>query len=243
MGIVAKNVGISFGDPPVHVLSQISVAIESGEYVSLTGRSGAGKSTLLYVLSSLDNPTEGSVEIDGTDITRIEPEELYRFRNQNMGFIFQFHYLIAELTAIQNVLMPAMKFKQEKQRRARAEHLLEQFGLKEKLNRYPRQMSGGEQQRLAIARALVMEPKYLFADEPTGALDTVNASTVMSILQDCNVKEKMTVILVTHDPDFAKIPPRQIVLADGRVIADRRGEPLSSPPANSAITPRVTPTT
>ena len=135
-----------------------------------------------------------------------------------MGFVFQFHYLIAELTAIQNVLMPAMKFKEEKRRRARAEMLLEQFGLKDKLHRYPRQLSGGEQQRLAIARSLIMEPQYLFADEPTGALDTINAESVMNILRDCSVKDGMTVIMVTHDPDFSQMAQRQIRLADGRII-------------------------
>jgi len=218
MGIIAKNVGKIFGTPPVQALSDISLEIKSGEFVSLTGRSGAGKSTLLYVLSSLDNPTEGSVEISGHEITKMDSEELYRFRNQKMGFVFQFHYLIAELTAIQNVMMPALKYHEEKKRRPRAEMLLEQFGLKDKLQRYPRQLSGGEQQRLAIARALIMEPLYLFADEPTGALDTTNAETVMNILRDCSVKDGMTVIMVTHDPDFSKMAQREIRLADGRVV-------------------------
>ncbi|MGZ3689508.1 MAG: ABC transporter ATP-binding protein, partial [Bdellovibrionota bacterium] len=149
MGITAKNVGKTIGNPPAHVLNDVSFEIRDGEFVSLTGRSGAGKSTLLYVLSSLDNPSEGVIEIGGEEITKMTPDDLYRFRNLKMGFVFQFHYLIPELTAIQNVLMPAMKFKQERQRRSRAEMLLEGFGLKEKLNRYPRQLSGGEQQRLA----------------------------------------------------------------------------------------------
>lgn len=220
MSLVAKGVGKKFGTPPVRALSDISVDIRDGEFVSLSGRSGAGKSTLLYVLSSLDNPTEGSIEIEGRDITRMTSEELHRFRNEKMGFVFQFHYLIAELTAIQNVLMPAMKLKQDRQRRPRAEQLLEQFGLGGKLDRYPRQLSGGEQQRLAIARSLIMEPKYLFADEPTGALDTVNAESVMKILEDCSRKQGMTVIMVTHDPDFAAMAPRQIRLADGKVVND-----------------------
>ncbi len=218
MGIIAKNINKSFGTPPVHVLSDISLDIKDGEFISLTGRSGAGKSTLLYVLSSLDDPTSGSVEIADRDITQMSSDELYRFRNQKMGFVFQFHYLIAELTAIQNILLPAMKFNEEVIRRPRAEMLLEQFGLKEKINRYPRQLSGGEQQRLAIARSLVMEPKYLFADEPTGSLDTTNAESVMNILQDCSRKQGMTVIMVTHDPDFSKLADRQIRLADGRIV-------------------------
>jgi len=220
MGIIAKNVGKAFGKPQVRVLNNISLDVRDGEFVSLTGKSGAGKSTLLYILSSLDDATEGSVEISGQDITKMEPEELYRFRNQKMGFVFQFHYLIAELTAIQNVLMPAMKFKEDKKRRGRAEMLLEQFGLKEKLHRYPRQLSGGEQQRLAIARSLIMEPQYLFADEPTGALDTTNAESVMNILRDCSSIQKMTVIMVTHDPDFSLMAQRQIRLADGKIITE-----------------------
>ncbi len=224
MGIIASHVGKQFGSPPVRVLSDISLTIADGEFVSLSGRSGAGKSTLLYVLSSLDNPTEGQIEISGKNITQMDSDELHHFRNTQMGFVFQFHYLIAELTAIQNVLMPAMKLKREEELRPRALELLEQFGLKAKLDRYPRQLSGGEQQRLAIARALIMKPKYLFADEPTGALDTVNAESVMRILQECSARDKMTVIMVTHDPDFAAMAPRKIVLADGKVVQDNGGE-------------------
>lgn len=217
MSLIAKNVEKIFGTPPIKALSDISIEIKDGEFVSLTGRSGAGKSTLLYILSSLDSPTNGSVEIAGEDISRMDSEHLYRFRNKKMGFIFQFHYLIAELTAIQNVLLPAMKFNEEKKRQLRAEILLKQFGLEDKLNRLPRQLSGGEQQRLAIARSLIMEPQYLFADEPTGALDTANAEIVMTILKDCSEKQGMTVIMVTHDPDFSKMAKREIRLTDGKI--------------------------
>ncbi len=219
MGIIARNINKSFGTPAVKVLKDISLEIKDREFISLTGRSGAGKSTLLYILSSLDNPTDGSVEINGREITKMESDELHRFRNQKMGFVFQFHYLIAELTAIQNVLMPAMKLKEEEKRRPKAENLLEQFGIRDKLDRYPRQLSGGEQQRLAIARALIMDPDYLFADEPTGALDTTNAEVVMNILRDCSLKNGMTVVMVTHDPDFSQMAQRQIHLADGRILS------------------------
>lgn len=220
MGIVSNHIGISFGTPPTRVLTDINLTISDGEFVSLTGRSGAGKSTLLYVLSSLDNPTEGTVSIEGKDISKMTSKELHVFRNTQLGFVFQFHYLIAELTVIENVLVPALKNHEEKSRRARAESLIAQFGLSAKMNRYPRQLSGGEMQRVAIARALIMQPKYLFADEPTGALDTSNADSVMNILKECNEKEGTTVIMVTHDPDFAKMTKRQIRLADGRVIED-----------------------
>jgi len=218
MSIKLENVGKQIGKPATRILSDISFEIGDGEFVALTGKSGSGKSTLLYLISSLDNPSEGRIFFSGGALDAMEPEELFRFRNQKMGFVFQFHYLIAELSALENVLMPAWKFDEKKKRQGLAESLLEQFGLKDKMNRLPRQLSGGEQQRLAIARALVMEPQYLFADEPTGSLDTVNGEIVMNIITDANLKRKTTVILVTHDPDFANAAKRQIHLSDGKVV-------------------------
>jgi putative ABC transport system ATP-binding protein/lipoprotein-releasing system ATP-binding protein len=220
MGIDAEHLGIAFGKPATRVLTDINLKIADREFVSLTGRSGAGKSTLLYVLSSLDDPTEGKVLIDGQDIAQMTSKQLHFFRNTKLGFVFQFHYLLAELTVLENVLVPALKRHEDKARRPRAEKLIAQFGLAEKMHRFPRQLSGGEMQRVAIARALIMQPQYLFADEPTGALDTTNAESVMNILKDCNEKEGTTVIIVTHDPDFAKMTKRQIRLADGRIIDD-----------------------
>jgi len=220
MGIEATHLGIQFGTPPTRVLTDINLKIEDGEFVSLTGRSGAGKSSLLYVLSSLDDPTEGSVSIGGKNISTMTSKELHEFRNTKLGFVFQFHYLLAELTVLENVLVPTLKLHLEVEKRARAENLIAQFGLEEKMHRHPRQLSGGEMQRVAIARALIMKPKYLFADEPTGALDTANAESVIRILSECNEKEDTTVIMVTHDPDFAKMTKRQIRLADGRVVED-----------------------
>lgn len=135
-----------------------------------------------------------------------------------MGFVFQFHYLIAELTALENVLMPTMKFNKQNEKREYAKHLLAEFGLANKMNRLPRQLSGGEQQRVAIARAFVQNPQYFFADEPTGALDSASGEMVMNILIDANKKFGTTVVLVTHDPDFANLAQRQIRLVDGRMI-------------------------
>jgi putative ABC transport system ATP-binding protein/lipoprotein-releasing system ATP-binding protein len=218
MSIIAKNISKKIGDPATQVLSDISFEIKNGEFVSLTGRSGSGKSTLLYILSSLDNPSDGTVEIDGRAINKMPNEELYRFRNEKMGFVFQFHYLIAELTALENVLMPTMKFNKQNEKREYARHLLAEFGLGEKMNRLPRQLSGGEQQRVAIARAFVQNPQYFFADEPTGALDSASGEMVMNILIDANKKFGTTVVLVTHDPDFANLAQRQIRLVDGRMI-------------------------
>ena len=217
MAIIAQNIGKEIGVPSTRVLTDISLEIQDGEFVALTGRSGSGKSTLLYLLSSLDTPSEGKIEISGKDLQKISSDELYLFRNQHMGFVFQFHYLIAELTSVENVLMPTVKLHQKEKRRPAAESLLEQFGLKDKMQRLPRQLSGGEQQRVAIARSLIMEPQYLFADEPTGSLDSINGDIVMKIFTDVNRQKKTTVILVTHEPDFAKLAQRQILLKDGRI--------------------------
>ncbi len=217
MGIIAKNIGKQVGNPVVRILTDISLTVEDGEFVSLTGKSGSGKSTLLYILSSLDTPSEGTVHVSGKDLNLMDSEDLYRFRNQQMGFVFQFHYLIAELTSLENVLMPTMKLNRQVELKPYAESLLEQFGLKDKMNRYPRQLSGGEEQRVAIARALIMKPKYLFADEPTGSLDSSNGEKVMEIIENVNKKEKTTVVLVTHDTDFANLAQKQIRLVDGKI--------------------------
>lgn len=215
--IVAKGVGKSLGTPPNIILADIDLEIREGEFVALTGRSGSGKSTLLYLLSSLDTVTAGRVEFGGRDLTRLSSRELNEFRNQNMGFVFQFHYLISELSALENALLPARKAGRMRKVADYATHLLTEFGLGEKLDRLPRQLSGGEQQRVAIARALSMRPKYLFADEPTGALDSVNGDIVMKIIRKANT-DGTTVVMVTHDPDFAATAQRQVHLADGRIV-------------------------
>ena len=220
MGIVATKIEKSFGEPPVKVLKGISLTIDDGEFVALTGRSGSGKSTLMYILSSLDNPTSGTVVISGKDLASLSSEELHQFRNEQLGFVFQSSYMIAELNVINNVLMPTRKLNEQEKRRPYAEKLIEDFGLKDKMSRLPRQLSGGEQQRVAIARALVMQPKYLFADEPTGSLDSVGGDNVIKIFKDINTKNKTTIIMVTHDPDYAKEAKRIIVLADGQVVPE-----------------------
>jgi len=212
----------SFGEPPVHALRGLSFHVERGEFVAITGRSGSGKSTLLYVLSGLDNPSSGEVMITGRNIHRMGGEELHLFRNSRMGFVFQFHYLLPELTSIENILMPARKFRKERERRARALSLIEEFGVEHCANKYPSQMSGGEQQRVAVARALIMEPDFIFADEPTGNLDSINGERVLDILTGINREHGTTVLLVTHEPDFAARAGRQIQLADGKIASDRR---------------------
>lgn len=224
MSIQAVQLSKSFGDPPIRVLHEMSFQIESGDFVALTGRSGSGKSTLLYLLGALDFPTMGYVVLGGHNLSSVSERELHRIRNQHVGFVFQFHYLLPELTALENVLTPVRKAAdfgsavQEFQDRAR--ELFVRFGLEGKENRLPRHLSGGEQQRVAIARALVMRPKYLFADEPTGALDSVNGETVMRLFEEANRQDGATVIMVTHDTGFASRARRQIRLVDGRIAED-----------------------
>lgn len=218
MSIQVQKVYKSFGEENIQVLKDVSFEVQDNEFVALTGRSGSGKSTLLYIVSTLDQPTSGEVLFDRENVRKFDQEALHRFRNQSIGFVFQFHYLLAELTALENVLMPARKFHQETQQRKFAAELLDLMGLSHRLNHMPRQLSGGEQQRVAIARALVMKPKYLFADEPTGNLDTANGEMVMSLLNRAVSEFKTAIVMVTHDTGFASRAHRQIVLSDGEIV-------------------------
>ena len=218
MGIKLADIQKSFGNPPVNILKGITAEITDGEFVSIVGRSGCGKSTLLYIISTLDAPTSGGVFIDGEDVLKMSSVELHRFRNLKMGFVFQFHHLLPELNALENILMPAMKANRRDERRNFALFLLKEFGLESKGGSFPSQLSGGEQQRVAIARALVMEPKYLFADEPTGNLDSANGNAVMNLFRKINVERKMTIVYVTHDREFSNRADRKIEMADGQIV-------------------------
>lgn len=220
--IKAVNMIKSFGEPPIEILHGLNFEISDGSFVAVTGRSGSGKSTLLYCISTLDAPTQGQVFFDGQELGEMSSEDLHHFRNEKMGFIFQFHYLLPELTALENVLMPTRKLNLQIQKKNRAKELLDLVGLSGKLNSLPREMSGGEQQRVAIARSLIMNPKYIFADEPTGNLDSVNGDTVMQILKDITSHGGTSVIYVTHDPDFAAMAGHSIQLADGRIVLDEK---------------------
>jgi len=197
------------------VLKSINLKIENGEFVSLVGRSGSGKSTLLYIISTLDRATSGDVYYDKHNVTEIPKEEIYTLRNKNIGFVFQFHYLIQELSAIENVLLPARKARELEKRRPLATQLLKEVGLEGLENRYPSELSGGEQQRVAIARALIMEPTYIFADEPTGNLDSINGLMIIELFEKINREKGTTIIYVTHDKEFAAKARRQITLVDG----------------------------
>ncbi|MDV6236563.1 ABC transporter ATP-binding protein [Leptospira ellisii] len=217
VGIEVNDLRKTFGNS--EIIKGVGLEIEEGDYVSLTGKSGSGKSTLLYMISSLDPPSSGNIRIDGEDLYRMKEEEIHEFRNKKMGFIFQFHYLLPEFTALENVLMPARKAGALNESQSYAEHLLEEFDLKERMDYRIGRLSGGQAQRVAIARALVMHPKYIFADEPTGALDSTNTKVVMNILEKVNREKNTTIIVVTHDNEFASRTKRQIRLVDGRIVS------------------------
>lgn len=223
--IEAVEITKQFNPLDAPVIKGVSFQIAPGEFVSIWGRSGSGKTTLLYILSTLDRPTSGDLRYHGQSVTAMSESEILALRNQKMGFIFQFHYLMGELSALENVLLPARKQGLHRLKRAEAEHLLAQVGLAEKRHRLPSQLSGGEQQRVAIARALIMNPEYIFADEPTGSLDTANAERVMELLRERHEKQKTTLILVTHEEDFAKQAQRRIVLKDGFILHDETLSP------------------
>ena len=232
MSIRLENVIKSFGEPPTQIIKNVSFELGDGEFVALTGRSGSGKSTLLYMISSLDNPTSGKVLLQGQNIAEMPQQELHAFRNTQMGFIFQYHYLLPEFTALENVLMPAIKAGTAQQKRAEATELLKSFDLGQRMHHLPSQLSGGESQRVAIARALIMNPKFIFADEPTGSLDTVNAMNVMQIFQQVNRETGCTIVYVTHDTDFAALAQKQILLVDGQVssITMKKGAKIKAAP-------------
>lgn len=224
MGIRISHLGKSFGEPPTQVLKDLSFEIGDGEFIALTGRSGSGKSTLLYILSTLDPPTGGELSIDGENTSEISKEAIHRFRNQKMGFVFQFHYLLPELNCLENVLIPARKTGRHKASREEAIELMKEFeidGLKDKV---PGKISGGERQRVAIARALIMKPKYLFADEPTGNLDSLSGEKVIRIFERINERLGTTIVMVTHDLGYAARAHRQIGLVDGRIEFDRKND-------------------
>lgn len=210
-----------FGAPPQRILHSLDFKIETGEFVSISGKSGSGKSTLLYTISTLDLPSFGLVEIDGIDVKKMTSKQAHSFRNENVGFIFQFHYLLPELDALENILLPARNLNKMEEKKPRAFELLEHLGLKGKEKSLPSKMSGGEQQRVAIARALILQPKYIFADEPTGNLDTENAEIVINLLKAVN-SAGTTVCLVTHDPDFARAASREIYLKDGQISTRKK---------------------
>jgi lipoprotein-releasing system ATP-binding protein len=206
------------------VLRGIDLSIDAGEFAALVGPSGSGKSTLLYLLGGLDRPDAGTVTIDGVELSAVSDDELARLRNRLIGFVYQFHFLLPEFSALENVLMPlwARGGGRSRDDQGWGRELLERVGLADHAEKRPRELSGGEQQRVAVARALVNRPKLLLADEPTGNLDSANARTVYDLFREVNRELGQTILVVTHDLDWAARSDRLLRLLDGRLVGDGR---------------------
>ena len=208
------------GTPPVHALSDVSVSVRHGEFVGIVGASGSGKSTLLHVIGTLTRPTSGSVFINGMNTDGMSDGALSGLRSRDVGFVFQEFFLISGLSAVQNVANGLLySGVQETDRLRRSEIMLERVGLSHRLNHLPNEMSGGEQQRVAVARALVHEPSFVLADEPTGNLDSRSTESMMELFYSLN-EEGTTIIIITHDREVAERFPRQVVLKDGKIESD-----------------------
>ena len=215
--IHAKGIEKSFGD--LKVLKGLDFSVAKSEVVSIMGASGAGKSTLLQILGTLSTPDSGSLVIDGTDVLKLRGDALSEFRNRRIGFVFQFHHLLPEFTALENVMIPAFiagRSRKDAEQAARA--LLSDLGLSERLEHKPSQLSGGEQQRVAIARALVNNPAVLFADEPSGNLDSKTSQDVLSLLKVTSQKFAQTIVMITHNEEIAQMADRIIRIEDGRIV-------------------------
>jgi putative ABC transport system ATP-binding protein len=212
------------GDETITPLNNINLAIEEGEFISLMGPSGTGKSTLLNLVSGIDQPDSGTITVDGTDVTKLSRTQLADWRAANLGYIFQTSNLIPVLTAYENVELPTLLLKlSSSQRRQRVNLALEAVGLSDRANHYPRQLSGGQEQRVGIARAIVAHPKVVVADEPTGSLDAETSNQVQILLQRLNRELNITLLMVTHDSNVAAIASKQLILDRGKFLARATG--------------------
>lgn len=219
MIVDARNIEKSFGT--LKVLKGIDFQVEKGEVTSIMGASGAGKSTLLQILGTLSTPDSGSLIIDGTDVLSLSSRQLAAFRNTRLGFVFQFHHLLPEFTSLENVMIPAfIAGRSEKQAKAEALELLGILGLSERASHKPSELSGGEQQRVAIARALINKPAVLFADEPSGNLDTRTKDELHKLFFSLRDQLGQTIIIVTHDPELARMCDRSLFMRDGLFVED-----------------------
>ena len=219
MIIEAKGIEKSFGD--LKVLKGIDFQVGKSEVVSIMGASGAGKSTLLQILGTLSTPDAGSLEIDGTDVLHLGGKELSAFRNRRIGFVFQFHHLLPEFNALENVMIPAfIAGRSDRDAKAAATTLLQEMGLGERMDHKPSELSGGEQQRVAIARALVNEPAILFADEPSGNLDSKTKAEIHQLFFDLRERHGQTIVIVTHDPELAAMCDRSLFMRDGLFVEE-----------------------
>jgi lipoprotein-releasing system ATP-binding protein len=221
MILSVKNIEKSFHDPVTFkVLDGIGFDVARGEFLTLVGKSGSGKSTLLYILSTMDTDYTGQLVIDGEDVSGYDQNRLAAIRNEKIGFVFQFHYLLTDFTCLQNVMIPALRLGKlsEKEIEYRAMEKLRRLGLEDQALKQASKLSGGQQQRVAIARALINDPLIIMGDEPTGNLDSKNTQIVFDILQELAHEKKQTIIAVTHDNDFAKASDRTIEMMDGRIV-------------------------
>ncbi|MFZ5970145.1 MAG: ABC transporter ATP-binding protein [Bacteroidota bacterium] len=215
----AQGIKKSYG--ALRVLKGVDIQIAEGEVVAIVGASGAGKSTLLHLLSTLDTPDEGTVWMDGLNIYQKSASELAAFRNKHMGFVFQFHNLLPEFSALENVMIPGLIARDpESAVKKKATDLLVRLGLQERLHHKPSELSGGEQQRTAVARALVNSPRLVFADEPSGNLDSKNAAELHQLFLQLRQELKHTFVIVTHNPDFAAMADRKLEIRDGVMVRD-----------------------
>ena len=235
--VVARNVTKSFRHMgrTLEVLRGIDIGIDNGEVLAIVGPSGAGKSTLLHCIGTLDIPTSGSIQLAGAEITRLPGWRLADLRNRTIGFVFQFHHLLPEFNAVENVMMPGMvQGRPRRELELRAGALLEEVGLKERMLHRPGELSGGEQQRVALARALMLEPKLLLADEPTGNLDSATSSQMHDLFFAINEQRGTTIVVVTHNASLAASMPRVVTLRDGRVERDERRSGRAAEQRNAA---------
>lgn len=215
--IRAENIHKSYEQ--LQVLKGVSLTVEKGEFVTIVGKSGAGKSTLLHILGTLDKHDQGQLIIKDTDISSLSEVELSKFRNQNIGFVFQFHHLLPEFTAVENVCIPAfINGTSESEAEKRAKELLDYLGLSERLEHKPTQLSGGEQQRVAVARALMNQPEIIFADEPSGNLDTASSQDLHNLLFKLRDDFQQTFVIVTHNEELAGMSDRKLVMQDGDIL-------------------------
>jgi lipoprotein-releasing system ATP-binding protein len=206
------------GDEEIHILRGLDLELETGERLAIVGQSGVGKSTLLHILGTLDRPTKGEILYRGEELPLDDEAELSQFRNREIGFVFQFHYLLPDFTALENVMFPALIRGMGTERaRAEAEKLLDLVGLKNRMSHRPGKLSGGEQQRVAVARSVVLEPKLILADEPTGSLDLRIGEEVQELLFHLNEKNGVSLVIATHNREFAQKIGRQAELRDGRL--------------------------
>jgi putative ABC transport system ATP-binding protein len=221
--IEAKEISKTYyiGDNQIPVLDRVSFAVPHGEFIVVEGDSGSGKSTLISILSGLDKPSGGRIFIEGKDITDMREDQLAPLRNETIGFVFQSFHLVPSLTALENVMFPA-ELKRDPEAREKAEALLKRIGLQGRRTNFPHQLSGGEKQRAAICRALINEPRIIFADEPTGNLDSNNGKAILELLLELRKERRTTLVLVTHSKEISKMADRIILLQDGKIGADRK---------------------